>query len=58
MDMISMLNDCPVKSCDDVKSKEEPILFQKLIAKSICIVFRGIIVSEVFVKIKSSKNHT
>ena len=30
-----MLNDCSVKSYGDVKSKEGPILFQKIIAKFI-----------------------
>ena len=35
MDMISVLNDCSVKCYGNVKSKEGPILFQKLIAKSI-----------------------
>ena len=34
MDMISVLNDCSVKCYGNVKSKERPILFQKLIAKS------------------------
>ena len=35
MDMISVLNDCSVKCYGNVKSKEGPILFQKIIAKSI-----------------------
>ena len=34
MDMISVLNDCSVKCYGNVKSKEGPILFQKLIVKS------------------------
>ena len=35
MDIISLLNDCSVKCYGNVKSKEGPFLFQKLIAKSI-----------------------
>ena len=38
MDMISVLNDCSVKCYGNVKSKEGPILFQKLIAKSIVYI--------------------
>ena len=38
MDMILVLNDCSVKCYSNVKSKEGPILFQKLIAKSTCKV--------------------
>ena len=34
MDMISVLNDYAVKCYGNVKSKEGPILFQKLIVKS------------------------
>ena len=34
MDMISVVNDCSVKCYCNVKSKEGPNLFQKLIAKS------------------------